>query len=101
MELFETWPRSCTGVNCPGRHPAPFERFKAQMEDEWQVLQQTTGEQSPTLIAWEWHSCLSPNVALPDKWAAETKANYEAYQQWVKGVPDDATRRAASLTSVL
>ena len=58
-----------------------------QIEAEWAVLQRTTGAASPTLIAWEWHSCLSPNGASAGfEWAAEAKANYEAYAAWV-GAP--------------
>ena len=79
VELFETW-----GPQGSGRHPAPFERFRSQMEDEWRVLQQTTGEDSPTLIAWEWHSCLSPNGAAAGfQWAGAAKANYAAYREWI------------------
>lgn len=77
VELFEVWPQGCqwtpkTGA-CHGRHPgsciqtaelrrlcfshrraftAPFERIKGQMQNEQPVVRE--------LIAWEWHTCLSP-----------------------------------------
>ena len=86
VELFETWPPPpCQYPNCTGRHPAPFERFQKQIENEWGVLQSVGGIAEPVLIAWEWYSCLSPNGGADNRWANETKANYELYKAWVLG----------------
>jgi hypothetical protein len=57
VELFQVSPPGCpwsptTGM-CKGRAPAPFERIKAQMANESPLVDK--------LIAWEWHSCLSPH----------------------------------------
>ena len=86
VELFETWPPPpCQYPNCTGRHPAPFERFQKQIENEWNVLQKVGGIEEPVLIAWEWYSCLSPNGGKDNRWANVTKANYESYKAWVTG----------------
>ena len=58
VELFQVWPPGCpwspkTGM-CKGRAPAPFERIKAQMANESPI------DNIVKLIAWEWHTCLSP-----------------------------------------
>ena len=78
VELFETW-----GAKGTGRHPAGFERFQKQIENEWGVLQNVGGIAEPVLIAWEWYSCLSPNGGADNEWANVTKANYERYKAWV------------------
>jgi len=56
VELFEVWPYDCPWTPksgaCHGRHPASFERIKEQMANEAPLANE--------LIAWEWHSCLSP-----------------------------------------
>ena len=86
VELFETWPRSCewspTTGSCHGRHPAPFARIREQMTTEYDVLR-TAGYSKPTLIAWEWYSCLSPNGGRDNPWARETRANYDEYKRWL------------------
>ena len=70
VELFEVWPRDCQwtpekGI-CKGRHPAPFARVKQQMANEAALVDE--------LIAWEWHSCLSPY--------GTTNASAQLYQQY-------------------
>jgi hypothetical protein len=86
VELFETWPPPpCQWPKCTGRHPAPFERFQKQIQNEWSVLQSVGGIAEPVLIAWEWYSCLSPNGGTDSRWANVTKANYELYKAWVTG----------------
>ena len=77
VELFETWPPECQWPDsCPGRHPAPWDRIVKQMANEcnkpWKCL------------AWEWTSCLSPNGETT-AWRNETKANYEAYKEYLGG----------------
>lgn len=77
VELFEVWPPDCQWpAPCHGRHPAPFARIQQQMANEAARL-----GPDPVLIAWEWHSCLSPNSAgdpsVPFPEAA--RANYDAY----------------------
>eukprot|EP00466_Bigelowiella_natans_P020086 jgi/Bigna1/86137/estExt_fgenesh1_pg.C_80167 len=52
VELFEGWPQPCIYPKKCGRAPAPFERIKSQIETE--------SRYASILIAWEWHSCLSP-----------------------------------------
>ena len=77
VELFEVWPRSCEWPDaCHGRHPAPFERIKAQLENERPLAEK--------LIAWEWSSCLSPNNGS-ETWPEATKANFEAYKAYLAG----------------
>ena len=51
VERFEVWPLP----EGKGRHPAPIERIKQQIANEVGLADK--------LIAWEWHSCLSPNAA--------------------------------------
>lgn len=73
VELFEVWPQSCqwsptTGI-CKGRRPAPFERIKAQMANEASLADE--------LIAWEWHSCLSPYGSTNE--TTEVYLQYKAY----------------------
>ena len=69
VELFEVWPRSCQWPQqCHGRHPAPFERIKAQLANE--------APRADALIAWEWESCLSP---LHSNDTARLYAQYRAY----------------------
>ena len=83
VELFEAWPPSCEWpAKCPGRHPAPFERIRAQLANEAPLV----GPRGK-LIAWEWTSCLSPHggASSSQPWANETKANYEAYARYVAG----------------
>ena len=79
MELFEVWPLSCQWpTHCKGRHPAPFARIAAQMTNEARI--------TPTLIAWEWSSCLSPHgtaAGLPAAQATAAAANYHDYQVYL------------------
>ena len=72
VELFEVWPQNCTGTwaHCTGRHPAPIERIIKQMANEAPLVE--------TLIAWEWHSCLSPN-AEDLSYGGVIKQRYEEY----------------------
>ena len=86
VELFETWPPSCRWSKqkaCPGRHPAPFERIKAQMQNEARVL---GGGGAAILIAWEWYSCFTPNAADDPlhHFSNETAANYRAYVSYLQ-----------------
>lgn len=78
VELFEVWPVNCSGTwsNCRGRHPAPIERITAQMANEAAV--------TSTLIAWEWHSCLSPH-AQDLTYGDVVKQRYEEYKRYVHG----------------
>ena len=46
------WKRGLSAERCGHSHPAPFERIRAQMANEAPLVDE--------LIAWEWHSCLSP-----------------------------------------
>ena len=71
VELFETWPRSCQWPAACGRHPAPFERVKAQLANE--------APRADALIAWEWESCLSPLHSN------DTAALYGQYKEYVLG----------------
>ena len=76
VELFEVWPQSCqwspaTGI-CTGRHPAPFARIVEQIANEAPLADE--------LIAWEWHSCLSPYGQT--NW---TTTVYEDYKAYVRG----------------
>ena len=71
VELFETWPRSCQWPAACGRHPAPFERVKAQLANE--------APRADALIAWEWESCLSPLHSN------DTAALYGQYKDYVLG----------------
>ena len=72
VELFEVWPLP----DGKGRHPAPLARIKRQMANEVGLAQK--------LIAWEWHSCLSPNAAdEPD--GAVSKQRYAEYKAYVTG----------------
>ena len=76
VELFQVAPPGCpwsakTGM-CRGRAPAPWERIKAQMANEAAVTDQ--------LIAWEWHSCLSPYGTNPDL-STPVYKQYLAYMQ--------------------
>lgn len=76
VELFEVWPQSCqwsnvTGI-CRGRHPAPWSRIKEQMANE--------AKHVDAMIAWEWHSCLSPFGSNPN-W---TKPVYDQYLAYIK-----------------
>ena len=83
VELFEVWPRDCEWPDaCHGRHPAPFERIKAQLENERPL--------AVKLIAWEWSSCLSPNNGS-ETWPEATKANFEAYKAYLAGAGGGAS----------
>lgn len=71
VELFETWPPECQWPDdCVGRHPAPFDRIQAQLENEC--------IEPFRCVAWEWFSCLSPNGETT-AWRNETKQNYDDY----------------------
>ena len=75
VELFEVWPQNCqwsnvTGI-CRGRHPAPWSRIKEQMANE--------AKHVDAMIAWEWHSCLSPFGSNPN-W---TKPLYDQYLAYI------------------
>ena len=77
VELFEVWPASCQWPDtCHGRHPAPFSRIKAQLENEAPILMGP----DPQIIAWEWTSCLSPTPNNGAKFPEANRANYEAYK---------------------
>ena len=81
VELFEVWPRSCQWPDeCHGRHPAPFSRIKAQLENEAPIL----SGPDPQVIAWEWTSCLSPTAGNGAAFPEANKANYEAYLAHIK-----------------
>ena len=86
VEIFQTWPASCRwspkSGNCKGRHPAPFARWRGQIEAEWAVLLEARVA-TPRMVAWEWYSCLSPNGG-PDRNA--TRQNYEQYRAYVTTV---------------
>lgn len=74
VELFEVWPANCS-EHCGGRHPAPIDRITAQMANEAAI--------TSTLIAWEWHSCLSPH-AQDLAYGDVIKQRYEQYKQYVR-----------------
>jgi hypothetical protein len=73
VELFEVWPQDChwsgKSGECHGRHPAPFDRIRAQMANEAPLVDE--------LIAWEWHSCLSPFGT--SSWTSTLYSQYKAY----------------------
>ena len=74
-------PRSCQWPDeCHGRHPAPFSRIKAQLENEAPIL----SGPDPQVIAWEWTSCLSPTAGNGAAFPEANKANYEAYLAHIK-----------------
>eukprot|EP00041_Stephanoeca_diplocostata_P027642 m.764847 g.764847 ORF g.764847 m.764847 type:complete len:372 (-) comp23217_c0_seq39:1653-2768(-) len=77
VELFEVWPMNCTGSwsHCSGRHPGPIKRITEQIANEANI--------APTLIAWEWHSCLSP-YAQDLSYGSAIKATYDAYLAYVQ-----------------
>ena len=70
-----------------GRQPGPWERIKRQLANEASVLERahvgTSRASPPTLISWEWLSCLSPLLPQADPRAAAAKSNYEAYRTYV------------------
>ena len=77
VEIFESWPLDCEWPDdCPGRHPAPFDRIRAQLENECG---------GPfRCVAWEWYTCLSPN-GKTTAWRNETKQNYNDYVAYLTG----------------
>ena len=79
VELFEVWPRSCEWPDvCHGRHPAPFERIRQQLENEAPLL---VGPDAK-IIAWEWSSCLSPTAGNGAAFPEANRANYAAYKAY-------------------
>jgi hypothetical protein len=81
VELFEVWPRSCEWpAQCHGRHPAPFERIRRQLANE--------APRADLLVAWEWHSCLSPHGSTNA--SAEL---YMEYKSYVLGTSEDDDKR--------
>jgi len=80
VELFEVWPTSCQFPSvCHGRHPAPFSRIRAQLENEAPLLLGS----DPKVIAWEWSSCLSPTANNGAVFPDANRANYEAYKTYL------------------
>ena len=69
-QTVDRWPASCEG-----RHPAPIERIVAQLANEAPLVDE--------VVAWEWHSCLSPHGAT-----SSTTVLYEAYKSYVLGGVD-------------
>jgi hypothetical protein len=89
VELFEVWPRSCQWPDeCHGRHPAPFARIQAQLENEAPLL---VGP-APKIIAWEWTSCMSPTPGNGAPFPDANRANYDAYQKYVLERSSDLSR---------
>jgi hypothetical protein len=83
VELFEVWPQSCQWPDeCHGRHPAPFARIKAQLENEAPLLM---GD-APKIIAWEWSSCLSPTPGNGAKFPDANRENYNSYKTHVQAI---------------
>ena len=76
LRTVEVWPRNCTGTweHCQGRHPAPMERIIKQMANEYDKVS--------LLIAWEWHSCLSPH-STDLSYGAVIKQRYEEYKAYI------------------
>lgn len=71
VELFEVWPPTCQWpAQCHGRRPAPFERIRKQLANE--------APRADLLIAWEWHSCLSPHGSTN-----ASAALYAAYKSYL------------------
>ena len=85
VELFATLPAGCDSrtTKC-GRQPAPFDRIRAQMENEARVLE-ANGAAGARLIAWEWLGNMSPHLPPGNPAAAAAKANYDAYAAWQHG----------------
>lgn len=97
IELFEVWPSSCEWpAVCHGRHPAPFERIRQQLENEAPLLRGP----EPKIIAWEWTSCLSPTegngAAFPDA----NRANYAAYRSYLRPAHASHTAAASALRAL-
>jgi hypothetical protein len=70
-----------------GRQPGPWARIERQLTNEATVLENSYGSAwhtpAPTLISWEWLSCLSPLLPNSDPRAEMAKKNYEAYRTYV------------------
>ena len=82
---FQTAGASCEWPDvCHGRHPAPFSRIKAQLENEAPLL---VGP-SPKIIAWEWTSCMSPTAGNGAVFPDANLANYDAYKKYLLRAKD-------------
>lgn len=71
VELFKGWPEGCEWPHSCGRHPAPFERIKAQMANEEPLVDQ--------LVAWDWHMLRGYPGDGPTNMTVELYDEYKAY----------------------